>query len=260
MPEGDTLRRLAKRLAPVLVGETVTDIWFRKLRGHRPRVGFRIHRVDAVGKYLRIAFDRRLVLHTHLGMSGAWRITEKTARVSRDPRLRILIETARGRALCFGAPTIFTAVEGAQPDPLAHLGPDLSDDDVDLTKVVQRSRSLADSLTLAEMLLHQRVATGVGNVFKSEALFVAKLFPFRNVADVSDAQLTSLWSIAHEQLVANRQTRTRSTTRNAVDNTFVYGRARLPCRLCHHPIEFSRSGARTARSTYWCPECQPETD
>lgn len=64
MPEGDTLRRAAARLAPVLEGQVVTGLWFRKLRGHRPRVGDTVNRVEAVGKYLLIRFDRGLVLHT----------------------------------------------------------------------------------------------------------------------------------------------------------------------------------------------------
>ena len=76
MPEGDTLRRIVRQLAPILGGERVKTVWFRKLRGHRPRAGHRIHRVEAVGKYLLIEFERRLVLYTHLGMSGSWRTTD----------------------------------------------------------------------------------------------------------------------------------------------------------------------------------------
>ena len=74
MPEGDTLRRAAEALTPVLEGQIVTDLWFKKLRGYRPRVGETIQSVDAVGKYLLIEFDRKLVLHTHLGMTGSWRV------------------------------------------------------------------------------------------------------------------------------------------------------------------------------------------
>ena len=74
MPEGDTLRRAAEVLTPVLEGQIVTDLWFKKLRGYRPRVGDTIHSVEAVGKYLLLEFDRKLVLHTHLGMTGSWRV------------------------------------------------------------------------------------------------------------------------------------------------------------------------------------------
>ena len=117
MPEGDSLRRAETLLAPVLEGEIVTDIWFRKLRGHRPRKGQRIERVDAVGKHLLIEFDRKLTLRTHLGMSGSWRIQPTSSATPSNPRLRVLIETGRGTALCFAAPTIDTFVRDGMSTP-----------------------------------------------------------------------------------------------------------------------------------------------
>lgn len=261
MPEGDTLRRAAETLTPVLEGRIVTDLWFKKLRGYRPRVGDLIHSVDAVGKYLLIEFDRRLVLYTHLGMSGRWRATTLEQAVPRDPRLRVIIETDAGRALCFAAPEIATHISGSGTAPTDRLGPDLSDDEVDLDEVVRRSRARAEEhtgLTMAALLLDQTVAAGVGNVFKSETLFVAGVHPFTLVTDVDDDRLTKIWSVAHRQLVANRSSRYRSTTRaNDVGRTYVYGRHRLGCRRCDNAILFSPAGERTARSTYWCPTCQP---
>jgi endonuclease-8 len=259
MPEGDTLRRAAEVLTPVLEGQTVTDLWFKKLRGYRPRVGDTIHSVDAVGKYLLIEFDRKLVLHTHLGMTGSWRAAPLDRARPRDPKLRILIETPAGRALCFAAPDISTHISGSGTAPADRLGPDLSNDDVDLDDVVARSRTRASqATTLAELLLDQQVAAGVGNVFKSEALFVAGMYPFTLVSDLTDAQLAKLWSIAHRQLVANRDKPYRSTTRpGSSDRTHVYGRRHFACLRCDNAVEFSAAGERTARSTYWCPSCQP---
>ena len=69
MPEGDTLRRAAEVLTPVLEDQVVTDLWLKKLRGYRPRVGDTVHSIDAVGKYLLIEFDRKPVVHTHLRMT-----------------------------------------------------------------------------------------------------------------------------------------------------------------------------------------------
>jgi len=271
VPEGDTLRRAAEVLSPVLDGRVVTDLWFRKLRGHRPRAGDRITGVDAVGKYLLIEFRREradgparpaLVLHTHLGMAGSWRATSLEAAIPATPKLRIVIATDAGRALCFSAPDISTHLAGSGTAPADSIGPDLSDDDVDLRDIVRRSRAATAAhaeRTVAELLLDQTVAAGVGNVFKSEALFVAGVHPFTRVDDLDDGQLAALWSIAHRQLVANRARPFRVTT-GATDRgrTYVYARHRFGCRRCDNAIAFSPAGVRTARSTYWCPTCQPE--
>lgn len=259
MPEGDTLRRAAELLTPILEGRTVTELWFRKLRGYRPRIGDRIHRVDAVGKYLLIEFDRGLMLHTHLGMAGSWRVTPNAQPLPRTPKLRVVIGTDAGRALCFSAPEIATHLVGSADSPTGRIGPDLSDDDVDVGEIVRRSRERADAdTTLAALLLDQAVAAGVGNVFKSEALFITGLHPFTTVDEVDDSALARLWTNAHRQLVANRSRPYRMTTRPGDGGrTYVYGRRRLGCRRCDNAIEFSPAGERTERSTYWCPSCQP---
>ncbi len=258
MPEGDTLRRAAEVLTPVLEGQIVTALWFRKLRGYRPRVGDRIHSVDAVGKHLLIEFNRRLVLHTHLGMAGSWRVSALGSAVPSTPKLRVVIETALGRALCFSAPEISTYVSGIDIGPTGRLGPDLSNDDVDIDDVVVRTRLRSpENTAAAEMLLDQTLAAGVGNVFKSETLFVAGIHPFATVAQLGDAELSRLWTVAHRQLVANRSRPFRVTTSGGeTGRTYVYGRRRLGCRRCDNAIMYSPAGERTARSTYWCPTCQ----
>ncbi len=257
MPEGDTLRRAAATLAPVLDGQEVTDIWFRMLRGHRPRAGQHIERVHSVGKHLLIEFDKNLTLRTHLGMSGTWRVLRSGASVPRSPKLRIRISTEAGTALCFSAPTIETFVRGSEPSVLANLGPDLSEDEVDLAIVVERTRAFAGSKLLAEALLDQSVAAGVGNVFKSEVAFLAGVHPFTPVSELTDEQLHELWSIAHQQLVTNRSRRFRKTTPDTVrDDHFVYDRFRMGCLRCSDAIKYAAAGDRTERSTYWCRRCQ----
>ena len=258
MPEGDTLRRAAETVGPILEGQTVETIWFRKLRGYRPRVGDLIHSVDAVGKYLLIEFDRRLVLHTHLGMAGSWRAQAPGVPLPNTPKLRVVIGTVLGTALCFSAPDISTHLSGSGTAPADQIGPDLSDDDVDVQALVERTRTTPQARLIAEVLLDQRIAAGVGNVFKSEALFVTGVHPFIPVGEVSDERLGKLWTVAHKQLVANRASAYRSTTPiGEVGRTYVYGRHRFGCRRCDNAIRFDPAGGRTARSTYWCPTCQP---
>lgn len=257
MPEGDSLRRAAALLSPVLQGEIATYVWFRKIRGHRPRVGQHIERVDAVGKHLLIEFDRNITLRVHLGMTGSWRVGSPDARLPNSPKLRVVIRTALGTAFCFAAPTIETYIREAGPSPLDHLGPDLSDDVVDITEIVARTRTYAFDQTLATALLDQRIAAGVGNVFKSEIAFLAGLHPFTQVNTLSDPDLDRVWRIAHDQLTSNRERRSRKTTSSSISGrTYVYGRFHRACRRCPSSIEFSPAGKVTPRSTYWCPHCQ----
>ena len=265
MPEGDSLRRAELLLTPLLEGQVVDSAWFRMLRGHRPRPGMRIERVDAVGKHLLIEFDHNLTLHTHLGMTGSWRTLPAGQTPRNDPRLRVVLTVAGGSALCYAAPTIETFVRDGSPTPIDHLGPDLSDDDPDLDEVLRRIAATtlnpvpADRV-LADVLLDQRIAAGVGNVFKSEARFVAQLHPFTRIGGIGDDDRRRLWTIAHQQLVANRDKPYRSTTAvGDMQRTYVYGRHRLGCRRCDNAIQYAAAGEGSTRSTYWCPSCQPST-
>lgn len=260
MPEGDSLRRAAATIRPVLMGEPLTDAWFKKLRGHRPRQGDLVTEVTAAGKYLVVSFDRELDLITHLGMSGSWRAQSLDRPVPRSPKLRVVLATERGRALCFAAPTIETHIRRAGTSPVGRLGPDLSDDEVDIDEIVQRSRAGSQSRTVSDLLLDQHVAAGVGNVFKSEALFVRGIHPFRTVGELTDDELRELWSAAHEMLRANRDRRQRVTTGGrGAERFYVYGRGRAGCRVCDNAISYDGAGSQTQRSTYWCPGCQRRT-
>lgn len=258
MPEGDSLRRAEALLAPILEDTVVRSVWFRMLRGYRPRPGQRIERVDAVGKHLLIEFDRNLTLDTHLGMTGSWQVIGPQATIPSNPRLRVVISTDLGQALCLAAPIIQTFIRDGSASPVDHLGPDLSDDDADLDEVMRRSRLSPPYRLVADLLLDQSVAAGIGNVFKSEALFVAGVHPFTPLSALPDERLRHVWSVGHRQLIANRARPFRSTTRDSdTGRTYVYGRFHLGCRRCDNAIEFSPAGLRTARSTYWCPTCQP---
>lgn len=261
MPEGDTLRHAELQLAPLLEGEVLVDAWFATLRGYRPRAGMRVDAVRAVGKHLLIDFavgrpDRHLTLDTHLGMAGWWQARRGATARPADPRLRVALAVAGGQALCFAAPTVRTFVTGAgvAATPLA-LGPDLSDPTPDFALILARLGQLADPATpVADALLDQRIAAGVGNVFKSEACFVAGIDPHTPLAALDGPTRERLWRIAHQQLRANGTRPGPRHTAAGADH-FVYGRARLPCRRCETPVSYEPAGP-TARSTYWCPTCQ----
>ena len=140
---------------------------------------------------------------------------------------------------------------------LDHLGPDLCVAGVDLELAMRRMDTVASPDDgIADVLLDQRVAAGIGNVFKSEVLWACRLHPLTPLADVDTDLRRLLLATAAKQLQANLTTRRRTTVAGPPGALAVYGRARRPCRRCGTPIRWQRTG-RDHRSTYWCPRCQP---
>jgi len=256
MPEGDTIHRSAARLRAALVGKVVRRVRVARSQGEPPRVGVKIAAVEAVGKHLLVRFDDGLTLQTHMRMSGSWHLYRPGERWQRPaPTARVVIEVDDWVAVCFLAPVVRTYREGSGPTPVDHLGVDLCRADVDVDVAVQRALTFAgpDS-EIANVLLDQRIASGIGNVYKSETLFAFRVNPFTARRELDDATLRSLFATAARLLQANLEGTHRATL--ATGGLAVYGRARRPCRICGTLIERRPQGEQM-RVTYWCPRCQP---
>jgi formamidopyrimidine-DNA glycosylase len=140
---------------------------------------------------------------------------------------------------------------------LDHLGPDLCRADADLDLAVARMATVASpDDDIADVLLDQRVAAGIGNVYTSEVLWACRLHPLTPLADVGTDLRRQLLETAASQLRANLTTRRRTTVAGPPGSLAVYHRSRRPCRRCGTAIRWQRTG-RDHRSTYWCPRCQP---
>ncbi|MGK2947207.1 MAG: Fpg/Nei family DNA glycosylase [Acidimicrobiales bacterium] len=261
MPEGDTLYKAAARLKPALQGHVLTRFEAPRLRGDAPKVGERVELVEARGKHLLVHFEGGLVLRTHLRMSGSWHVYRERERWKKPAYLaRAVVGTDSGwLAVCFQAPVVETYHRGgAEPAPLATLGPDLClaaslADDV-LDQVLERAAQLAPAgTTLGEALLDQRIAAGIGNVYKSEACYAVGLDPATPIEAVTADERRRVWTVAARQLQANLGHAERRTHPAGLA---VYGRRGLPCHRCGTPVRMTRHGD-LARSTYWCPSCQP---
>jgi endonuclease-8 len=263
MPEGDTLYRTATVLREVLLGRQVTSARGRPGGVQLERVaGDRIDRVDSVGKHLLIGFDGGLSLHTHLGMNGSWHRYRPGERWRRSPARAVsVIETATAVAVCFDAPVaelIETRALGLHPT-LARLGPDLIDADPDveaaLTRLGEAGRGGA---TIAEALLDQRTMAGLGNVYRSEVLFIERVDPFLSVAAVEPTVRARLVRTGAHLLRANRDGPRRTTTGRDADGErlWVYRRTGRPCRRCGTPVRSMVLG-ELPRRLWWCPMCQP---
>ena len=256
MPEGDTIHRAANRLRPALEGQVLTRFEAPRLTGDRPAAGERIDGVEARGKHLLVHFSGGLSLRTHMRMTGSWHLYRTGERWQKPAYLlRALVEADNGwQAVCFQAPVVETYRRAlGDPTSLAALGPDLGAAEPDLDAAVARLAALVEPGTdVADALLDQRIAAGIGNVYKSEVLFLHGLDPFTPVDDVDPATLRRILATAHGLLRANLDSGRRATYRSGLA---VYGRRGQPCPRCGTPVRMRRQGA-AARSTYWCPTCQ----
>ena len=272
MPEGDTIFRAARTLHRALAGSRVTRFEsvfpaLTRIDDDRSLAGRTIESVSSRGKHLLIAFSGDLVLRTHMRMNGSWHIYRPGERWQRPARdMRILVATDDFVAVGFSVPVaeLLTLRELSRHKELQALGPDLLAADFDGADALQRMRGHPRD-AIADALLNQRIIAGIGNVFKSEILFVTGIDPFQPVSALTDEALVRIIAEAKAQLRANVLNRSqtlstavgRRTTRSLDprETLWVYGRGGKPCRNCGTPIRAKKTGL-DARLTYWCPQCQ----
>ena len=263
MPEGDTIHRIAARLRATLGSGPLSSLEVvPQVRGPRPAGGESIDAIEARGKHLLISFGGGATLHTHLGMDGTWRVTTPAA----GPRVRphgrpgagpiVRVQTPRAAAVCSDTTSVeLLDATGLRRQPiLAALGPDLCDPEVDLDEAVRRIDALVQPDTsIADALLDQRVAAGIGNVYRSEVLWACGIDPFVPVAKVSTVTRRSVLERASGLL---RENVAREGPRRTVpEGLAVYERGGRGCRRCGGTIASRRIGDR-ARTVWWCSACQ----
>lgn len=250
MAEGDTILRLARRLDSVLAGETVA-VSAPHPRGRSAGVeqldGRQLDGAEARGKHLLLHFGD-LVLHSHLGMSGAWDIYASGGawRRPRSAAWAVLEGGGKG-AVQFGGPTLrVVPTRRLRRDPhLARLGPDILTPEFDSATVASAMRR-DPARGIGSALLDQRLVAGIGNIFRSEACFEAGIDPWRPVGDLSDDELLRVLGAARERML--------HALASGRDRPAVY-RRRGPCPSCGGPIS-RRAEGDANRTTYWCPNCQ----
>lgn len=286
MPEGDTIYRTAVTLRKAILGATIlrfetslpevaavdsagkvagrTVVQIEPL-GKNLLMVFRAGDGDAggqVGMPPRLQLDLRetdLVLHSHLRMTGSWHIY-RPEEAWRKPRryMKAALFTGDFAIPCFSAPLVklLTARQASRDDYLAGLGPDAMTDGFDDVRAVELLAS-RPSAEIGVAIMNQRLMAGVGNVYKSEVLFINRVNPFAKVSDLSADALRGLVAESHRLLVANRANGDRRTVfrLDANQRLWVYGRGGSPCRICGEPICMRRQGLE-GRATYYCPRCQ----
>lgn len=250
MAEGDTILRAARRLDAALAGQTVA-VSAPNPRGRADGVerldGRRLERVDSHGKNL-LLHCGDLVLHSHLGMGGSWHVYPRGGRWRKPRRAAwAALVGERQEAVQFGGPTLrlLPASRLATDPQLARLGPDVLAPDFDPGAAIRLLRR-DPTRALGDALLDQSAVAGIGNIFKSEACFAARLDPWRSVADLGDGELRAVLLAARELMLA--------AVASGRPPHAVY-RRRSPCAVCGGPIA-ARGQGDANRTTYWCRKCQ----
>jgi endonuclease-8 len=244
MPEGDSLHRAARRLQ-VLVGQPVdveTPHPRAAVKGLAERLdGRRLERVEAVGKNLLLHFEGGLVLRSHLRMTGRWRVERRGAERSGKPWL--VLRGAEHEAVLWNG----AVLELVTSCYLPRLGPDILGEPPDFETMLARLRAGSQEREVGDALLDQRLVAGIGNLWKAEALWEARLSPWRRLGDVDDSELQAVLEAAHTLM--------RASLDGPRPARRVYRRAGRPCPRCGGVVRSAPQG-ENARTAYWCPECQ----
>ena len=248
MPEGDTIHRTAARLQ-VLVGEQI-EASSPHPRARAERVAEQIDgrtlvSVTAHGKNLVLRFDGGIVVRSHLRISGRWTVRPRGQTSRGTPWL--VLRGGRVEAVLWNGPVLELHTRA-----LARLGPDILEQPPRVDAMLARLRAADSTRWFGESLLDQQVVAGIGNMWLAEALWAARLSPWRRLADVGEGERRAALETAATMM------------RAAVDGGRaagwqVYRQVGRPCPRCRTAIRSYGQGDDN-RITYWCPGCQRGTD
>jgi endonuclease VIII len=254
VPEGDTIHHAANRIRPVLAGHVPDELRtphprFRGARWEERLRGRAVTSVDAHGKHLFLRFEGDLTVHSHLRMTGSWRVLEGGRRPSSNAWL--VLRRGEWTVVQFGGPVLELMTESRTrfDQRLSRLGPDILAPELDTKRFLRRLRDDDPSRPIGDALLDQHTIAGIGNMWKVEGCFEARVDPWRPTGEVSDAEALAIVYACRPRM-----------QRSAADGNprrfrRIYRTAGRPCPRCGSPI-LARGQGDDNRMTYWCPRCQ----
>jgi endonuclease-8 len=255
MAEGDTIHRTARALNEALGGERILAVAVPHPRSPLRRQGDRLERLrgarvteaEARGKHLLLHFEGDLVLHSHLGMRGSWRVLP--AHDEPERRAWVALSAPHVKAVELDGPRLDLRTEQeVRSDPrLRALGPDVLAPEFEFATGVGALRSADQSRPVGEALVDQRVLAGIGNIYKSEGCWSARIDPWRPLSELSEDEARRL--VIETAALMRYGLETGRTPRS------IYRRAGQPCPRCGGRIR-SRGQGDANRTTYWCESCQ----
>jgi endonuclease-8 len=258
MPEGDTIHYAARRIRDVLEGHVPDLVATPHPRFGRDRwperlVGRAVRSVDAHGKHLFLHFEGDLVIHSHLRMTGSWRVRDASPGAPTPATTWLLLRRGDREALQLRGPVLELMTESRTrfDQRIAGLGPDILAPEVDEAKFLRRLREDDPTRGIGDALLDQRTIAGIGNLWKSEGCFAAAIDPWRATGQVSDDEALA---IVHEL-----RPRMQASAADGRQNRWrrIYNAAGRPCPRCGPPALIQARGQGDGnRPTFWCPSCQ----
>ncbi len=275
MPEGHVVHHQARRLGRVLSRRAVhaDSPQGRFAAGAALVDGRVVRRVEAHGKHLFIGFATgdgpraTTWIHVHLGLFGKWEFGRGDVP---DPvgQVRLRLRTDDTWAQLRGPTVCEVLDDAAKRAAVRRVGPDPIRPDADPS--VAADRVLRSSRTVAELLMDQRVLSGVGNIYRAEVLFRHRVSPFRPGRDVSADEFAAMWADLVTLMRAGTKQGRIDTVRDEHlpevmgrppredrhgGEVYVYRRAGQLCLVCGAEVQLALLGGRTV---YWCPRCQPD--
>jgi len=262
MPEGDSLYRFAAKIRAPLEGKVIAGA-----RSHGPGPVPRVEKiigqvctgVRSQGKNLIISFENGLALRGHLRMYGTWHVYKPGEPWTKpESQARLVLEVEGAVVVNFSAPVIELVEERSlgYHQPIANLGPDLLDDHFDVDEAIRRMRHpTRELMTIGDAIMDQRAVAGAGNIWKHEALFHARMNPWRRVNELSDEEIRALLEKAQALLRASVG-KANALEMSRRPTMYAYMRGGQPCRRCRTTLRSAPQGI-DIRYTAWCPVCQP---
>ncbi len=270
LPEVETVRRGLERILEPPIKIQKIELKRKELRFPMPVKklqavsGEKLRSIDRIGKYLLFKTEKHCLIN-HLGMTGTWREFKASKDLKRHDH--VLLEFSKKIKLVYNDPRRFGVLDlcplGEELDHklIKNMGPDPFNIEA-LTAESLRMKAKKRIVVVKNFIMDQKILTGVGNIYASEALFRAGIRPSKNVSQISLPKWTLLLEkireVLSEAIEAGGSTisdfKQAGGSQGYFQNSFkVYGRKDEPCIQCRKPIRLKTIGGR---SSFYCSHCQ----
>ncbi len=280
MPEGHTVHRLALAFQQHFAGKQIdaSSPQGRFTDGAALLDGRVLQCAEAHGKQMFLRFSDDIWLRVHLGLYGMWRFTgaglegigrrrgkpAETDIFPPEPRGLVRLRLVAGVHVAdLSGPTACEVLSTPEKDAaMARLGEDPLREDGDPAKAFAKLHASRTSLAL--LLMRQDIVAGIGNIYRAEVLFRARLEPHQPGRALTEKRWAALWDDLAELMRDGVKTGRIITTRvedrvrrkgkpRRGDATYVCHRAGQPCHVCGQKVLVELLGGR---KLYWCATCQ----